>query len=333
LHGGFIDLYLVKFMLKAHQKRKKKKKKNRPILDYLAYVMVRLAGTLIQIFDINTSLCIARWLGGGLYLIYHRGRQRAIDNLINSYPDKPNGWHERTARRSFEHLVMFAFDVFYTSRLVRPSNWHRCIDLGNISNIIELVLNKQGAIMVTAHYGNFLVLGLAMDTFGMPMFNIARPIDNPYIDRYVYDNLLRSQTVIYKKGATDAMVNVLKSGNALGIVGDQNGKSKDVFVNFFGRKAATYKSIALMAMQYNVPVIVSYARRIDDQYRFHIGVQRIIQPHEWQNQPDPLYWITNEWTRAIEQFIREDPQQYWWVHRRWKTRPPEEKNTAKTQTQ
>jgi KDO2-lipid IV(A) lauroyltransferase len=94
-----------------------------------------------------------------------------------------------------------------------------------------------------------------------------------------------------------------------------------VFVDFFGRKASTYKSIALLAISSNVPIGVGYSRRIDNRFYFEIGVNRIIFPYEWADKDDPLTWVTAEYTKAIEQFVREDPTQYWWLHRRWKHQP------------
>jgi len=66
---------------------------------------------------------------------------------------------------------------------------------------------------------------------------------------------------------------------------------------------------------------VGYARRIDHDFRFRVGMADIIYPSDWKNQPDPLRYITQRYTSAIERFVREDPGQYLWVHRRWKTRP------------
>ncbi len=306
-------------------KKKKKKKKHNPLLDYLFYVMVRLIAILLQIADIDASLRVARWLGRGLYRIYGRGRERALENLRLSYPEKSPAWIERTACRSFEHLVMFAFDILYTARLMRHSTWHRYTKINNIPEVLQLLLNGRGVILVTGHYGNFEVMGCVFAALGMETFNVARPIDNPYINRYVYHVLHQGQNIIYKKGATDAMLDVLKTGAALGIVADQNGSRKDIFVDFFGRKAATYKSIGLLAMQFNVPIVVGCCRRLDDRFRFEMVCNRIIHPEEWKKQDHPLHWITAEYTTAIENFIRQDPEQYWWVHRRWKTRPPEER--------
>ena len=81
-------------------------------------------------------------------------------------------------------------------------------------------------------------------------------------------------------------------------------------------------SIALMAAQHNVPVAVGYGKRLDmATFRFEIGVQRIIEPAEWADREDPVAWITQAYTHALEQAVRSAPEQYIWLHRRWKTRP------------
>jgi len=309
-------------MPKVMVKKKRKAKKPRPILDYLVYLLLRMVAVFVQLVDVDSSVRIARWLGTGLYLIYHRGRKRAVEQLRQSFPEKEQAWLEHTARRSFEHIAMLAFDVLRTSRLIQPSTWHRYIELDNFSEVLRLILQGRGVIMVTGHYGNFEVCGVAMGTFGLENYSIARPIDNPYINKYLLGVRQRhGQIILDKKGATDVMMDILASGATLSFIADQNAGHKGVFVDFFGRKASTYKSIGLLAMQYNLPVVVVYSRRIDDRYKFRIGLTRIIRPDEWHNKDNPLKWITAEYTAAIEQFVREDPEQYWWVHRRWKTRP------------
>ena len=110
---------------------------------------------------------------------------------------------------------------------------------------------------------------------------------------------------------------------------DQDAGKKGVFVDFFGRKASTYKSIGLIAMRYNMPIAIGNCRRVEDRFFFEIEISRIIYPAEWVEKDDPLRWITQEYTKAIEGFIIEDPSQYWWLHRRWKTRPKEERKAAK----
>ncbi len=94
---------------------------------------------------------------------------------------------------------------------------------------------------------------------------------------------------------------------------------------FFGRLASSYKSIALLAMHHNVPVIAGYAVRIGEQFLYEIDYTDIIVPGDWADQPDPLFYITARYNRAIEAMIRRDPTQYLWLHRRWKSRPKHER--------
>ncbi len=316
-------------MITAPKKKKKKKKKPNPVIDYLIYLLMRTVSMFMQISDVDASVRFARSLGAGLYVIYRRGRKRAIDQLRESYPDKDDAWLEATAKASMEHIAMLAFDVMRHDRLLRGSTWHKYIELDDMSEALSVILKHKSIIMVTGHYGNFEALGVAMGIFGLEGYSIARPIDNPYINDYLVKVRQRKgQTIIDKKGATDNMHAILESGNMLGFIADQNAGRKGIFVDFFGRKASTYKSIGLLAMHYNLPIVVGYCRRIDNRYKFKVGISRIIQPQDWQDQDNPLHWVTAEYTTAIENFIREAPEQYWWIHRRWKTRPPEERKAA-----
>ena len=311
-------------------KKKKKKKKPNIVTDYLIYLIMRIAAMFINMMPPDASTALAKWLGGGLYEIYGRGKKRARENLKNSFPEKDDIWIEQTAKAAMEHIVMLAFDVLKSGRFITPGTWHKYIILDDMAEALEVILDGQGAILVTGHYGNFEVLGYALAVFGLESYSVARPIDNRFVNKYLMGvREARGQKIIDKKGATDLIVDILEENSLLGFIADQDAGKKGTFVDFFGRKASTYKSIGLLAMQFNLPVIVGYCRRIDNRYKFKIGIQKIIYPHQWQDQDKPLPWITAEYTSAIEDFIREAPEQYWWVHRRWKSRPKEERNRNK----
>ena len=180
----------------------------------------------------------------------------------------------------------------------------------------------KGVILVTGHYGNFEIMGYLSALFGFNLYSVARPLDNLYLNRYIRSIRERhGLKILDKKGAAQLMPQICEQGATLGLIADQDAGRKGLFVDFFGRPASTFKSIAVMAVTYNMPVAVSYSRRIGNNFRFEIGINRLILPEEWTEKKDPIHWITQEYTSAIETFIREDPTQYWWVHRRWKTQP------------
>ncbi|MFA5424743.1 MAG: lysophospholipid acyltransferase family protein [Phycisphaerae bacterium] len=304
---------------------KKKRKKHNPIIDWLQYIALRGLVAFLFLFSVERNLKTAAFLGRLLWKHYHRGRKRALDNLRASYPDKSEKWYIETGRRSFEQIAMLAVDVLYTPKLVRKDNWRQYSYFTTAEHAKWLMKEEKGILMVAAHYANFEIMGYMLGLFGFNIYSIARPLDNPYISRYLYGVREEAgQKIIDKKGATSMMDSLMKSGATVCFIADQDAGRKGIFVDFFGRKASTYKSIALIAMQYNVPIGVGYSRRVDNKFYFEIGVNRIIMPDEWKDKDDPLRWITQEYTSAIEKFVRDDPTQYWWLHRRWKHRPKNE---------
>ena len=312
--------------------KKKKKKKSNILADFLVYLVMRVFAVFINLLPPQRSTALAKWLGGGLYEIYSRGKKRARENLKQSFPDKDDKWIDQTAKSAMEHIVMLAFEVMKNGRYITPGTWHNYIVLEDMSEALDVILDGKGAILVTGHYGNFELLGFALAVFGLESYSVARPIDNKFINNYLMGiREYRGQKIIDKKGATEQMVDILKENSLLAFIADQDAGKKGAFVDFFGRKASTYKSIGLLAMQFDLPVIVGYCRRIDNQYKFKIGITKIIYPEQWQSQDKPLQWITAEYTQAIEQFIREAPEQYWWVHRRWKSRPKEERKRMRAE--
>ena len=305
--------------------RKKKKKKNNPFKDWLAYLALRILMVFLNLFDIETNLETACFLGRLLWKHYQRGRKRALDNLRASFPEKSDQWIWQTGRRSFEHLAMLAIDVLFTPRLVGKYNWRCYSRYKNTERVKWLIHEERGLLLVTAHYANFEIIGYLLGLFGFNIYSIARPLDNKFINRYLYGVRRRvGQRIIDKKGAAELMDKLVSNGATLCFIADQDAGRKGVFVDFFGRLASTYKSIGLLAITENIPIGVGCSRRIGNRFFFEISVNRIIFPNEWADKDDPLKWVTAEYTKAIEQFVREDPTQYWWLHRRWKHRPKNE---------
>lgn len=297
------------------------KERNKP-LDWLVYAALRIVSMLLHVFPVNLNLKTARLIGSIMYAVDKKHRDRALGNLARSFPEKSAAERKVLARRSCQHLVMLAVEVLFTTRLIRIDTWTRYVRLHNFRVAVEQFVNGKGLIILTGHYGNWEILGYIAAIFGFPTTSVARPLDNPYVGGYLFGVREKAgQRIVGKKGATTEVADLLEAGGTVGFIADQNAGSKGIFVDFFGRKASTYKSIGLLAMQFQVPVVIGYARRRNEGFRFQLGVQDIIYPEDWAPQDDPLRYITQRYTKAIEDMVRVDPGQYLWVHRRWKTRP------------
>jgi KDO2-lipid IV(A) lauroyltransferase len=298
-------------------------KERSDFLDRLQYIGLRLVTMAVHCWPIELNLALGRAIGSFVYAIDRKHRNRAQGNLRRSFPEMSEKKIDELARRSMQQLFMLFFEVLFTTRLIRIDTFARYVELHNFRETLDLMLrSRKGLIMLTGHYGNWEILGYVLATLGFETTSVARPLDNPYVNEWLLGVRERQgQKIIAKKGATSEVTDVLDRGGAVGFIADQNAGSKGIFVDFFGRKASTYKSIGLLAMQYEVPVIIGFARRLGDRFRFLIGTQDIIYPEDWKSQDDPLRYITQRYTSAIEALVRDDPGQYLWVHRRWKTRP------------
>jgi Kdo2-lipid IVA lauroyltransferase/acyltransferase len=305
------------------------KPRNR-FLDLLTCAVLRGIAAVVIATPLEVTYALAGLMGEAMFVLDRRHRRRAVEHLRRSYPE----WDERrvrsVARGSLRALCYLGLELLLTTRLITPLRWRRHIQLANIQEALRLLVErKTGLILVTGHFGNWEVLGFTLATLGFPNTAIFRPLDNAYLNDYVTSiRERRGLRILDKKGAAANLDAMLDAKQAVSFVADQDAGRKGLFVDFFGRPASTYKSIGLMAMRHEVPIIVGYARRLGKQYRFEICIERIIHPSDWADRDDPLHWITQTYTSALEAVIRRHPKQYLWAHRRWKHRPRGENRPA-----
>jgi KDO2-lipid IV(A) lauroyltransferase len=301
-----------------------------PAVHFAGYIGMRVAAMFMHSFPIQANLRFARRLGDFAFLVDRKHRERALANLKRSFPNLPEAQRREMARQSMQELFLLIVEVLFTTRLIRLDTWAEHMEMHGLKPVMEMMIKRErGLILLSAHYGNFEVLGYIMAILGFATSSVARPLDNEYVSRWLFGVRQKyGQKIIAKKGATPEVISVLEDRGVVAFIADQNAGSKGLFVDFFGRKASTYKSIGLLAMEFDVPIVVGYARRLSDDFRFRMGIQDIIRPEDWKNQEDPLRYITQRYTRGIEDFIRQSPEQYWWLHRRWKSRPKGESPEA-----
>jgi Kdo2-lipid IVA lauroyltransferase/acyltransferase len=295
------------------------------------YLALRLWVVIIGCFPIEMNLRTARLMGRIWWALKRNHRDRAMDNLRPALGDRCSETQlRRIARLSFEHFAqLYLVELAMTPRMVTEWSWARHVELDHLGPALQQLLASRGTILLTGHFGNYELLGYTICRLGIPLTAVMRPVDNPLISHYLEaSRAAGGLSLLHKKGVTAVAGDVIDRGGALCFIADQDAGRKGLFVDFFGRRASTYKSIGLLAMQKRVPVVIGYAARIRRGFHYRIAVERIIQPAEWESQDDPLRWITQTYTSALEAAVRRWPEQYLWVHRRWKHRPKEERGTA-----
>lgn len=291
------------------------------------YAALRVWTVVVNCFPVEMNLQSARLIGGIWWLISPKHRERALAHLRPALGDACSEAElRRIARRSFEHWAqVYLVEFAMTPRIVNEWTWARYVELGALGPGLRELLSDRPKIMLTAHFGNFELLGYAIARLGLPLYAVMRPLDNPLINNFlVAARESGGLSLLFKRGAAAMFDGILRGGGTLCFIADQDAGRKGAFAEFFGRRASWYKSIALLAMHHAAPIIVGCAVRTRPGFHYRIEVERIIQPQEWAERDDPPAWITQTYAAALEAAIRRHPEQYLWIHRRWKTRPKDE---------
>ena len=289
------------------------------IVDFLVYVVVRILICIVQAMRIETGQRLARRLAWLLCDVIRVRGAVVDDNLAHAFPGLSPAERLRLARRMWEHLFLMVLEVAHTPRKIHETNWRDYVRLGNEAELVEFLLHDRPLLIVSAHLGNFEVGGYVLGILGFPTYTVARTLDNPYLDEFV--NRFRAGTgqhMIPKNGGYDQIVDVLARGGTMTFLADQYAGPKGCWVEFFGRPASAHKAIALLALDNNARMSVCAVRRLGRPMQFELLNHESIDPHEVGSCPGTVRELTQWYTTRLEELIRGTPEQYWWLHRRWK---------------
>jgi Kdo2-lipid IVA lauroyltransferase/acyltransferase len=308
------------------------KPRNRHV-DFGVYVFARLAVAAFQAMPMAIALRLADGLAWLVHKLDRRHRQVASENLRFAFPGEMSAAAiDVTVKEVYRHFCRMMVEIIYLGRKIRTGNWHEYLEYASPEQArlcLATLLGGRPVLLVTGHFGNWELSGYIQALLGFPGYAIARPLDNPYLDAWFRRwREEHGQKMIAKKGEFDRIEDVLKSGNLLATLGDQDAGSRGLFVNFFNRPASTHKAIALLAIEHNVPIMVIVCARVGKPVRYRLYIEDVIEPAEFQQQTNAVKAITERFTQALERLIRKHPEQYFWVHRRWKHQPPASKKKA-----
>lgn len=321
-------------------RRRKPKRRSPEWVHGPLYVAIRSTLSALCIGSIEQNLRLARLAGRRFALtsINRRRFERALVNLRVAFPEWSEDRRRQCAVEGYEHLFMLAVETAYAPRLITPDGAPPHVQLGNLANGMECLLGQGPCLLITGHCGNWELLGYKLALLGLPMHALYRPLDLKPLDRWARETRGRQGLVLVDKfGAARELPRLLERSAPVGFVADQNGGDRGLFVPFFGRLASSYKTIGLLAMRHGAPLVCGHARRLEagdpgvcptaqrGAFRYVLDIVDVIRPDDWVDQPDPLFYITARYRRAIEAMVRRAPDQYLWMHRYWKSRPRHER--------
>jgi KDO2-lipid IV(A) lauroyltransferase len=285
-------------------------------------------------------LLVARWVprswilalgsaGGTLgYLLDGRHRRIALANLREVYgPALAPARARRMARSCWRHFGRITCDAFCFPRF-GPDAVGRLVHYEGLEHIRGAYAKGKGVLLFSAHFGHWELTALMQGFLDLPLVLVARPLDNPLLEQLLAGlRGLSGNRIVHKRNAVREMMSALRSKLGVAIVLDQDARRDGIFVPFLGRQASTTPTLALLALRTGAAIVPTYSiPRADGSYT-------IVYEPEVQIDPDAqreaeVRRITEVCTRHIERWVREHPELWLWMHRRWKTRPAPDSDEA-----
>ena len=292
--------------------------------DQLIYRMLtkitRVAGNLSS----ETADVISKRLGTVWFVMDRKHRKIVFQNLNIAFGgEKTETEIETLAKAVFSNTIRIFFEyAWYYTRQPIDYNTHFCIH--GTEHLKNAIKKGKGVIVILAHLGNWELLAAFASMIGLPATVVYRPIKSNAVNRFVIENRNRTGVELFPlHGALDAVKGALAKGIMVGLLVDQNsGHRRGVFVDFFGKKACTGKGPAKLAMSTGAPMIPVFLHRDATQFVFEIHPELPLV--NTGNEQADIRHNTQVYTSAIETVVRRYPEQYFWLHRRWKTRPKTE---------
>ncbi len=297
------------------------------IADWLVYAFARVFFLLVGIAPRPLAGWFCRAVASVVYSLDGRHRRIGMINLAIAFPERSEAWRRSILKRSFQQLGDLAVEISRLARLRPGDVKHRVqYEAGRgLENYQAAKSEALGVVFVTAHVSAWELLPVAHALHGHPLAFVVRPLDNPYLERWV--NRLRSQSgnrAIAKQNSMRDMLRTLRSGGDVGILIDQNVQPREaVFTPLFGRPAATTPAPASLALKTGAAVVIGFlipVRERPGHYRI-----RFYPPLRFPPAGDrkaAVLEATAQFNRHIEEILREYPQCWLWGHRRFNAQPP-----------
>jgi KDO2-lipid IV(A) lauroyltransferase len=295
---------------------------------YPVYLLARMMMTVICVLPRKMLLSVAKIFGRFAFYVVVRQREKALRNLKQAYGTEKSDEEINTiARKVFENIAQSSVEVWLFRKLKKTDLSELIVNISEVQRYRDVLKENNGLIGITAHIGNWELLPATLACLGFEGGVVARKIYYEPYNRWIV-GLRRSAGVetFYRDESPRRLLKLLKSNKIIGIVPDQNIDSlKGIFVDFFGHLAYTTTAPAKLAIISGAPILPNFLIREDDG-RYRIVFKSLIRVPKDLSKEEANVLMTRQWMKACEDVILEFPEQWAWMHDRWKTKVGDIKN-------
>ncbi|MGH9795687.1 MAG: lysophospholipid acyltransferase family protein [Candidatus Acidiferrales bacterium] len=293
-------------------------------LEYVAaWTALKSLGALPRPVARVTGAAIARLA----YFLRPPLQRAAIVNLRIAFPDWSDAQRRKVIRSLVRHMGWMAAEFAHFPRYT-PANIERIVLLEGYENFDAARRRGKGVLFLTGHTGAWELAPFAQALYGNPLHFLVRPLDNERVDGLVnHYRCASGNQPIDKNNSARAMLKILREGGTVGILVDQNTALEEgIFVDFFGVPACTTSGLARLALRTDAAVVPGFLHWDANLRKYRLCLHPAIALARTGNEDADIRENTARFTRAIEDFARAYPDQWLWVHKRWKTRPAGDKS-------
>ena len=291
-------------------------------IQFIQYLLFRFLALFLNFLPFSWAMKMGELLGKFLCRILHNYRKIALENLSHAFPEKSEKETKRIAQASFVNLGYFAIEFVRIPKMIK--NLKKYVVIQNEAPVLKSLELKRGVILIVSHFGNWEWMGVAAGERarqeGVPINAVARKLGNPFLYRYATERL-RGATgleTIDKKGAAREVIKLLDRNEIICVLVDQHERYGSVPVPYFGRTAWTTSLPAVMAVKRGTPVIPVFSyRRLNRPTVVELGKPfPIIRTGNYERD---LIENTRQYIQAIEQVVQKRPEDWLWMHARWRS--------------
>lgn len=286
------------------------------IIQFFGFLFVKAFDVLMAVFPRRMAIKMGECVGILFSWVLSSRRKLVLKNIQLAFPELSLPQVESMAKASWENVGRVAAE-FIRIRDINDQNFSQFFDVEGLDHLENAIAADKGVVFIGFHFANWEYSGLSIKKMAPNLVAIARPIKNPFVEKWVQGKRrMGSMDIILHRNAVKGCLKALKAKRCVGILVDQNLYTGGVFVNFFGRPAASTTLPALLHLRTGAPVMLAYCLR--DGERFKLIFEKPIEFLEHNTPEEALQKNTQIISDHVEQAIRQQPESWFWVHNRWK---------------
>ncbi|MBV5302951.1 MAG: lysophospholipid acyltransferase family protein [Chlorobium sp.] len=290
---------------------------NEKFLQKVFYNLIMMLGVLVRSISRGKSTAVARFFGDVGYDFLKVRRKLVTQNLMLTFPEKSLSEIDTIARQVYRNQAENVIEMLRLPMIKTTVDAALLLDIDASEVLAKTIVQKKGGVLLSAHFGNWELFGLCAGLLVTPTTIVVKRLKNAAIDQQINTwRTMHGNRIVYKGQALREGMRTLKNGGILSVLGDQSDPGGSFYTEFLGRRTSVFLGPAYLALKVGVPLFVGMCRRIGDG-RYIVECEEIDMTGLGTAKTDAEE-LARRYTKVLERYIYQYPEEWFWLHNRWK---------------